>query len=40
MDGIVQPAPTGAGTGGTGGGASAPNTTGEDGGSGYVVIWW
>ncbi|MFE0630806.1 hypothetical protein ACFW3D_28080 [Streptomyces sp. NPDC058864] len=39
VDGIIQPAPEGAGTGGTGGAAGA-DTTGDNGGTGYVVIWW
>ncbi len=39
MDGVIQPAPSNAGIGGTGGSTSSPNT-GEAGGPGYVVIWW
>ncbi|MDX2813427.1 hypothetical protein PV410_12820 [Streptomyces sp. PA03-5A] len=41
VDGIIQPAPQGAGIGGSGGARTAgPITTGENGGPGYVVIWW
>ncbi|MFI8184234.1 hypothetical protein ACIF70_27485 [Actinacidiphila glaucinigra] len=41
MDGVIQPAPSGAGIGGTGGTTSsvAPGI-GQTGGPGYVVIWW
>ena len=38
VDGVVLPAPPGAGEGGDGGGdTDAPGSAGSDG---YVVIWW
>ncbi|MDX2646933.1 hypothetical protein PV341_25850 [Streptomyces sp. PA03-1a] len=41
MDGIIQPAPPGAGIGGSGGARGVgPDAGGENGGPGYVVIWW
>ncbi|WP_089227015.1 glycine-rich domain-containing protein [Actinacidiphila glaucinigra] len=38
VDGVVQPAPPGAGEGGDGGGDT--DVPGSAGGDGYVVIWW
>ncbi|MFF7674087.1 hypothetical protein [Actinacidiphila glaucinigra] len=38
VDGVVQPAPPGAGEGGDGGGDT--DAPGSAGGDGYVVIWW
>ncbi|MDX2701604.1 hypothetical protein PV350_01935 [Streptomyces sp. PA03-6a] len=41
VDGIIQPAPQGAGIGGSGGARTIGlPALGENGGPGYVVIWW